>query len=106
MYCNYNSKLAERFGVNSALVADYFRDKLTTSSFKRDNRTWLKFSARKMSAIYPHMKRKAAAGALKRLVDNGILIRRAFDKSRFDNTYYYTFTDYGEQLVQPDNYDD
>ncbi len=106
MHCFYNSKIAVKAGVNSALIADHLWATMSTSKFKRENRMWLKFSAPMVSALFPHMKRSAAAGALKRLVDNGILVRRAFDKRQFDHTYYYSFTNYGEQLATPDGYDD
>ncbi len=106
MYCYYNSKIAVKAGINSALIANYLWNHMSKSKFKRENRVWIKFSASRVSALFPHIKKRAAACALKRLVDNGILIRRAFDKRQFDHTYYYSFTNYGEQLARPDDHEE
>ncbi len=105
MNCNYNSKLAGRLGVNSALAADYLYSAMKTESVRKEKRDWVKCSGVKLSAVYPHMKRSAASRALKRLVENGVLVRQAFNKRIFDSTFFYSFTEYGKTLTEPERQD-
>ncbi len=105
MNCNYNSKIAVKLGVNSALAADYLYTAMKTESIRREKKDWVKCSGVKLSAVYPHMKRRAASGALKRLVENGVLIRQAINKRVFDSTFFYSFTEYGKTLIEPERTD-
>ena len=102
MTCNYNNKIAVELGVNAALAADYIYKTYQNEIEMRDNRHWVKCSGLKLSAVYPHMKRRAASRALRKLVEAGVLIRRALNKSSFDSTYFYSVTEYGQKLIEPD----
>ena len=102
MTCNYNNKIAVELGVNAALAADFIYHTFLNETEMRDGRSWVKCSGLKLSAVYPHMKRRAASRALRKLVEAGVLIRRALNKSSFDSTYFYSVTDYGQKLFEPD----
>lgn len=100
MNCRYNNKIAVKLGINSALAADYLLKELMKNAVYRDERYWIKCSAKTLSAVFPHMGQKAASNALKRLVFGGILVRHQYNRKTFDNTYFYAFSDYGSEMMK------
>lgn len=100
MNCTYNPKIAVKLGVNSALAAGFLFSETDKNSIYRDKSYWVRCSGKMLSAAFPHMGKKAAAGALNRLVDEGIFIRRPYNQKTFDSTYFYSFTEYGSELMK------
>lgn len=103
MDCKYNNTIAIKLGVNAALAADYLDRIIKTEGELRDKKRWAKCSGVRLAAIYPHMSRKSASRALKLLTENGLVTRCSYLKKTFDNTYFYSFTEYGKQVLTGDD---
>ena len=45
-----------------------------------------------------------ARRSLKKLAEEGIIVRDVFNDDKFDHTYWYAFTDYGFEMMEPGTY--
>lgn len=99
MTCIFNAHIARQCGINSALVAGYLWSK-TSESRRIVSRNWVRCGLKSMQAAFPFMGERALANAVKRLIRNKIIIKNEFNDSRFDHTAWYSFSEYGEKLMQ------
>lgn len=92
----YSMDVAVKIGINSALIAGYIKQKLRED----EQNKWVCISQKQLTAVYPFMSEKAVRNALNRLLRAGILIRRQFNKSNYDQTYSYSFSSYGASITE------
>jgi len=98
-----NVELASRIGIRSALVAQCLWDLCAghcpaeTSVF--DGRRWLRMGQRSLTNVMPYLTRHTARFELERLVALGIIRSRQLSDDRFDHTNWYSFTEYGCDLM-------
>ena len=52
----------------------------------------------------PFMSVDMARRSLKKLAEEGIIVRDVFNDDKFDHTYWYAFTDYGFEMMEPGTY--
>lgn len=98
-----NSTLAQKYGIKEAIVLDVIDEEL----FKREEKNapricgkcFLRMSAKMLSAKVPMLTVSSANRVLKHLVDAGILASAELNATPFDRTRSYTFTDYGECVM-------
>lgn len=100
MTITYSNKVAIRFGINAALVASYLYERIGIDGKRHHGRVWFRCAKRTLTAIYPFCGVYAVSSALKCLIDNGVLVKREYNVSRFDRTLSYAFTDYGRILME------
>ena len=100
MTITYSNKVATRFGINAALVASYLYERIGIDGKRHHGRVWFRCAKRTLTAFYPFCGVCAVSSALKRLIDNGVLVKREYNVSRFDRTLSYAFTDYGRTLME------
>ncbi len=100
MTITYSNKMATRYGINAALVAAYLYEGVGIDARRHHERTWFRCAKRTLTAFYPFCGIGAVSYALKRLVDNGVLVKHEYNDSRFDRTLSYAFTDYGRTLME------
>ena len=100
MNITYSNSIATNFGINAALIAAYMNDEIRYSGEEHHKRIWLRCSHNRLRAIFPFMGKGAVAGALKKLTKSGMLVKREYNRSRFDRTLSYAFTDYGMALME------
>ena len=111
MYQPLNVELAVRIGLRSALVAQCLWDlseqhhSCETDLFD-DGRRWLRMGQRTLTTIMPYLTRHTARYELVRLIKLGIIRARQLSCDRFDHTNWYSFTEYGYDLMATVNYDD
>ncbi|MDL2225058.1 hypothetical protein LJC20_02470 [Eubacteriales bacterium OttesenSCG-928-M02] len=97
-------KLADRYGVNAALVAQVIWKSIRSHEFSRKfqrwGKTWMRSSQKMFTASLPYLSHHQIRRALERLMKMGVIIRGEFSDSRFDRTSWYTFTQYGQALME------
>jgi hypothetical protein len=100
----FNTEVAKRFGINAAVVAEYLWTMKglneSNDQCKIKGKTWVRCSRRMFTTILPYMTKNMARRALERLMDNGIITIGEFNNSKFDRTGWYTFTEFGQFLME------
>ena len=101
----FKPEMAEKFGVNAAIVAQLIWEKITEEGGERhvhikEFRVWFRCSQLLMSGYLGCMSKDQVRRAVRILVENSILKKDCLNKDRFDHTNWYSFTPYGEQLMK------
>lgn len=100
MTITYSTKIASRYGINTALIAAYLYQDMKVNGKKAHKRLWVRCSRKTLTAIFPFMGEKAVANALKRLTLHGLLLKYEYNDSRFDRTLSFSFTDFGKAMLE------
>jgi len=110
MYHILNTGIARRYGVNTALVAQYVWEQVCENEFHNrhhyDGRRWMRCSQMMFTAVMPYLSRHAVRCALEHLIKQGVLIRGTFGADKFDRTSWYAFTQFGRLLMEESEGDD
>ena len=104
MYYNerkFNMDIAQLCGLREAVIVDYIRELQITSeeTMFRHGYFWTKCSQKRMTVHMPFLTEDMVRRSVRKLIDKGIIRVGVFDDDKFDHTYWYTFTDYGEDLL-------
>lgn len=97
----FRGNVAERYGLNAAVVAEYLfyaKDNLQRMEFLDCN--WMRCSAKQITIDNPFLTIDMVKYAVKILRDNGVIRSKRLEKSDFDHTNWYTFTEYGMNLME------
>lgn len=103
MICKYNDTISVKHGINSALISEYLWRESEVNGKMYNKRIWARCSQKNIMGIFPFLGEKSTRNALKRLVHAGIIIRAEHNKSKFDRTFSYSFTEYGKALMTDKN---
>lgn len=103
MICHYNDSIAIYCGINSALISSYLWDEAQKHGKIIHGKNWYRCAQKRMTAIYPFLGRYAVSSAIKRLENAGIIVRAEHNASAFDRTLSYSFTSYGQALMEEQN---
>lgn len=98
MYHYVNAAIASRFGLTSALVADFLWTQ-TVNLFSEEH-TWVRYSQKMFTVEFPYLSERTIRGTLKKLTDLGVLKKREQNESAFDRTLSYKFTPFGESIMR------
>ena len=95
----FNTEIARRFGVIPAIVAQNLwywvrqNEKHNKNCF--DGRWWVYESVREMSEVLCYLTHNQVRAALDKLEKCGIIIKGNFNKTRYDRTTWYSFSNEG-----------
>ena len=97
----FNMDIASVCGLREAVIADFIRDLELTSddTTVRHGYFWVRCSQKMMTVHMPFLTEDMVRHSIRKLVDKGILKVAVFNNDRFDHTYWYTFTAYGDELL-------
>ncbi len=97
----FNMNIASVCGLREAVIADLIRELQLTSDETtcRHGKYWAKCSQKMMTVSLPFLSEDMIQRSVRKLVDNGIIKVGVFSDDKFDHTYWYTFTAYGEKLL-------
>ena len=98
-----NKEVAELCGANAAAVASFLWNetaKSTETAFRYE-RFWVKASYAHIMMHIPFLTEDMVRSSIRKLTEEGIIMAKALNKKNFDHTRYYTFTDYGDDLMGP-----
>ena len=103
MLHKFNTGIAKRYGIHAALMADYIRSEIIENEFHgracHNRQTWMRSSQMMFTAVMPYLSKHAVHRSIKKLIQDGILVRGEFNVSRFDRTAWYSFTQFGYSLM-------
>lgn len=93
----FNTDLAEKYGIEKALIIDYFAywvvENMRNERNFHDGRYWVFNSASALSEKFHYISRRTMNQKLQELEADGILISGNFNKNKFDRTKWYSFRD-------------
>ena len=97
----FNMNIAVACGLREAVIADFIKElQLTGDEFiTEDGCFWVKCTQRKMTVQMPFLSEKMVRNSVRKLESKGIIKVAALNADKFDPTYWYTFTSYGEELL-------
>ena len=103
---DFNKDIARDYGLRESVIATYLWELLEKDmeSIERHGRIWTRISQRMITVALPFMSVDMARRSLKKLAEEGIIMRAEFNDDRFDRTHWYTFTDYGYEMMDPGTY--
>lgn len=94
---HFNVELAKQYGIEEAILINniYFWISKNAANDKNyiNGRFWTYSSAVAMADLFPYINKNTLARKLNNLVEKGVLIKDNFNKSAYDRTCWYAFTD-------------
>ena len=97
------SHIAQKYGVNAAVLAGFLWDcaeeKSTQSPQLHEGRVWVRCSVQMRTGFFPFLSYDEIRYALKRLIRARVLTKGRFNESCFDRTNWYAFTEFGQFLM-------
>lgn len=105
----FNVELASICDVKAAVVADYLKEADFVTDIDKDvkfieDRVWVRCPRRKMVNAIGCMSEDAIANATWRLLCAGIISMAQLGNNRFDNAYWYSFTEHGLRILSDPKY--
>ena len=97
----FNTDIASVCGIREAVIADFIRglQLVSDETTYRHRHFWVKCSQKIMTVHLPFLTEDMVQHSVRKLIDKGIIRSAVRDDDRFDHTYWYTFTAYGEELL-------
>jgi hypothetical protein len=97
----FRRSMAERFGLNAAVVADYlYAGEEDLPEMILLGKTWCRCSVKQINLDNPFLTVDQISYAISVLRDNGVINSKRIMKSKFDHTNWYAFTEYGDNLMK------
>lgn len=105
----FNIKIAEKLGVTEAILLHNIqfwveKNKANREHFYKD-RFWTYNSAKAFAELFPYLSEQQISRALKRLTDEGWLLKDNFNNNPFDRTSWYSLSDKYYDEFMPENRD-
>lgn len=93
----FNTEIAKKIGVVEAVLLDNIERTINKHSANGENffkdKYWIYGSSKAFAEIFTYLSRQQIARALKRLVDDGWLLKDNFNANSFDRTSWYALSD-------------
>lgn len=103
MQHHFDVELAEKYGMVEAVLLNHFEYwiELNRANGKNfyDGRFWTFNSMKAFSEIFPYLTEKKIRNALKHLQDEGLILTGNYNKSAYDRTLWYAFSDLAESIL-------
>ena len=97
----FNMDIAAVCGIREAVIADFIRGLQATSdeTTYRHGYFWVKCTQKTITVHIPFLTEDMVRHSVNKLVEKGIMKVGVFNYDKFDHTYWYTFTAYGNELL-------
>ena len=96
-YHSFNTKIAKKLGMVEAVLLSQIKFCIDTHKANNENfhkgKYWTYGSAKEFSDFFKYLSQKQITRALKRLVDDGWLIKDNFNTDKFNHTSWYALSD-------------
>ena len=104
MQHSFDIEIAEKYGVSEAILLQHLwfwieKNKANEVNFY-DGTYWTYNSAKAFVKLFPYMTQRQIQNALKRLKEKGIIKTGNYNKSSYDRTLSYAFTELGKSIMQ------
>ena len=103
MQHHFDVELAKQYGMVEAVLLNHFEYwiELNRANGKNyfEGRYWTFNSMKAFAEIFPYLSEKKIRNALKNLQDAGLILTGNFNKSAYDRTLWYAFSDLAESIL-------
>lgn len=103
MQHHFDVELAKQYGMVEAVLLNHFEYWIELNKANGKNyfegRYWTFNSMKAFAEIFPYLSEKKIRGALKNLQDAGLIVTGNFNKSAYDRTLWYAFSDLAESIL-------
>ena len=104
MQHSFDVEIAEKYGVSEAILLQHLwfwieKNKANEKNFY-DGTYWTYNSTKAFVKLFPYMTQRQIQNALKRLKEKGIIKTGNYNKSAYDRTLWYAFTELGKSIMQ------
>lgn len=107
---SFDIEIATRFGLIEAILLNniwwWVEKNRANESNYYDGNYWTFNSTKAFAELFPYVSQKQIQNALKRLISEGILITGNYNKSVYDRTLWYAFTEKGKCIMQKGKMED
>lgn len=104
MIHSFNTNVATEYGIQAAVLLQniYFwvEKNRANETHLHDGKYWTYSSKKAFATLFPYMSERQIDYALKKLIDNEIIITGNFNKDLHDRTLWYTLTKKGYCILQ------
>ena len=101
---SFNVEVATEYGVHSAIllnnIAFWCLKNKANGTHEHDGYFWTYNSKKAFSELFPYMTARQIDYALKRLIDDGILVTGNYNANAYDRTLWYAVTKKGYSILQ------
>ena len=99
MHHSFDIDLAEAYGILEAILLNHFqhwiKHNAANEKHYHDGRYWTFNTVKAFAELFPYASAKQIRTALNRLIDAGVLMTGNYNKTTYDRTLWYAFTDEG-----------
>lgn len=103
MQHHFDVDLAVRYGMIEAILINHFEYWIelnrTNDRNYYDGRYWTFNSMKALTEIFPYLTEKKIRTALKNLQDKGLILTGNYNRSAYDRTLWYAFSDFAESIL-------
>ena len=94
MQHHFTVEIAERYGINCAILLDnlvywQLRNEANNQNFY-DGRYWSYNSVKAYKELFPYLSEKQIRGALQKLIDEGLIVSGEYSDNPYDHTKWYS----------------
>ncbi len=99
---SFNIAIAEKYGMPEAVLYNHFlfwikKNKANAKNY-RDGKFWTYSSVKALCDLFPYMTKNQIEYALKKLIDNKVLVKAVYNDNSYDRTSWYAFCEEPEDL--------
>lgn len=104
MQHSFDIGIAKKYGVQAAVILNhlYFwieKNKANGANFY-DGQYWTYNSKRAFTELFPYMTERQIDYALKKMVDDGLIVKGNYNEVAYDRTLWYSITKKGYSIIQ------
>lgn len=101
---HFDIEVAKKYGIEEAIILNslYYwieKNKANGTHFY-DGHYWTYNNTKTLSELFPYMSARQIDYAIKKLADNGLIIKGNYNKVGFDRTLWYAITNKGYSILQ------
>ena len=101
---SFDVMLAQKYGVNAAVLLKHFEFWIAKNRANGknyfDGKYWTYNSRKAFAELFPYMNARQIDYAIKKLIDDGLIITGNYNKSTYDRTLWYAITKKGYCILQ------
>lgn len=104
MQHHFNTEIAKQYDIITAILLDNFyywieKNRLNERNLK-DGRYWTYNTKKAIAEWFPYLNERQLDYALKKMVEQGLLIKGNYNENKYDRTLWYAITDFGYSILQ------
>jgi len=104
MQHSFDIDIAKQYGINIAIFLNnimfWIQKNMANQRHFHEGRYWTYNSVKAYSILFPYFTSKQVRTTIQSCLDHGLLLKGNFNQSPYDRTSWYTFTDYGHDLLR------